>query len=86
MTVQLHRRESMSPHSESEEPNGPGPSDTGQSEESGLALEEYAQAKGLPIDFLKSLGISQVPYGSGPALRIPYLGAGRAGRPVSHRP
>jgi hypothetical protein len=76
MTMQLRRRESASARSEIEEPRSPGLSDTGQDEESGLTLEEYAREKGLPIDFLTSLGISQIPYGSGPALRIPYLGAG----------
>jgi hypothetical protein len=76
MTVQLHRQESASARSEIEEPRIPGPSDTGQDRQSGLTLEEYAREKGLPLDFLKSLGISQIPFGGGPALRIPYLGAG----------
>jgi hypothetical protein len=42
----------------------------------GLTLEQYAAAKGLPIDFLKSCGLSEVTYDRKPAVRIPYLGEG----------
>lgn len=41
----------------------------------GLTLDEYSAAKGLPIEFLKSLAISNIYDGNGaPSLRIPYLG------------
>ncbi len=42
----------------------------------GLTLEQYAAAKGLPIDFLKSCGLSEFTYDRKPAVRIPYLGGG----------
>lgn len=39
----------------------------------GCTQEEYAAAKGLPLDFLRSLGLSQISYSQGePAVRIPY--------------
>lgn len=39
----------------------------------GLSLQEYADAKGLPIDFLRGIGVSQGRYGSVPvALRTVY--------------
>jgi hypothetical protein len=41
----------------------------------GLTLDQYAVAKALPIEFLKSCGISEFTYEHKPALRIPYLGA-----------
>jgi hypothetical protein len=40
----------------------------------GLKLEEYAEAKNLPTDFLRKLGLSDVFYLGNPALRIPYYG------------
>jgi len=46
-----------------ERPNGPG-----------LTLEQYAQAKALPIEFLQQLGLSQCTHSGGPAVRIPYHG------------
>ena len=42
---------------------------------SGCNLEQYAKAKRLPIDFLKSVGVSQIPHhpaAEGPAVRIAY--------------
>jgi hypothetical protein len=42
----------------------------------GLNLDQYAIAKELPIDFLKSCGLSDVTYDRNSAVRIPYLGAG----------
>lgn len=42
---------------------------------SGLTVEQYASAKALPADFLKSCGLSELTYDHKPALRIPYLGA-----------
>jgi hypothetical protein len=41
----------------------------------GCTLEAYAKAKGLPIDHLKSLGLTDITYLGQPALRIPYLDA-----------
>src|SRR5439155_24416581 len=38
---------------------------------SGLTLEEYARVKGLPVDFLKELGIGQIYIDRTPAVRIP---------------
>src|SRR5262249_50202857 len=42
----------------------------------GLTLDHYARAKGLPIEFLKSLGLSQFSYDGQPAVRMPYRGLG----------
>ena len=49
----------------------------------GLTLDQYATAKGLPVDFLKGCGISEFTYDHKPALRMPYLGA--AGEPLAVR-
>ena len=38
----------------------------------GCRLADYAQAKGLPIDFLRSLGIAEITYRGAPAIKIPY--------------
>ena len=43
---------------------------------SGLTLDQYAIAKALPTDFLKTCGLSEFTYDHKPALRIPYFGAG----------
>lgn len=44
----------------------------------GFTLEAYSQAKGLPIDFLKSLGLTNSKFpprgGGNPAIKIPYYG------------
>ena len=40
----------------------------------GLTIEQYAAAKGLPIGFLRKLGLSEISYDGHPAVRIPYLG------------
>src|SRR3984893_3456331 len=40
----------------------------------GLTLDRYATAKRLPIDFLKTCGLSEFTYDRKPAVRIPYLG------------
>jgi hypothetical protein len=40
----------------------------------GLTLEQYAAAKRLPVQFLRSLGITEFTYEGGPALRVPYRG------------
>lgn len=39
----------------------------------GLTLAQYAQAKRLPVEFLRSLGLSEIRYLGQPAVRIPYL-------------
>ena len=41
---------------------------------SGLHLAGYAQAKRLPIEFLRSLGLTEITYLGAPAIRIPYYG------------
>jgi hypothetical protein len=40
----------------------------------GLTLEQYAAAKMLPIEFLKTCGLSEFTYDRKPAIRIPYFG------------
>jgi hypothetical protein len=41
----------------------------------GCRLEDYAEAKGLPVDFLRSLGLTDAKYGDTPAVRMPYVDA-----------
>jgi hypothetical protein len=38
-------------------------------------LEAYAEAKGLPVGFLRSLGLSDAKYTDAPAVRMPYVDA-----------
>ena len=52
-------------------------------EQFGCTLEEYAKIKKLPIDFLRSLGISTIDYCSQKALRILYYDA--AGKELAVR-
>src|SRR5262249_24213714 len=40
----------------------------------GVTLRQYAAAKGIAADFLKSCGVSEFTYDHKPALRIPYFG------------
>jgi hypothetical protein len=40
----------------------------------GCTLQQYADAKRLPVEHLRSLGISQFSYLRSPALRVPYVG------------
>jgi hypothetical protein len=42
----------------------------------GLTLEQYATAKGIPVEFLRTCGVSEFTYDHKPALRIPYLAPG----------
>jgi hypothetical protein len=42
-------------------------------QQSSLTLHEYAAAKGLPLEFLTGLGVTEITYLGKPALRIPYL-------------
>src|SRR6266487_2916084 len=51
----------------------------------GCSLAAYAEAKRLPIDFLKSLGLSDVTYLNAPAIRIPYFGLDGTEGPVRFR-
>ena len=44
---------------------------------SGLTLQQYADAKHLPIDFLKSLSLSDCKVHGAPAVRVPYLDENR---------
>ena len=39
----------------------------------GCTLAQYAESKGLPLDFLRGLGLTQITYFNSPAVRIPYL-------------
>jgi len=50
-----------------------GDADTSE-EPAGLTLAEYAAAKGLPMAFLRTLGLKDLPGFGGGAIRIPYLG------------
>jgi hypothetical protein len=42
----------------------------------GCTVTQYGEAKQLPLDFLRSLGLADVTYDGQPAVRIPYLDAG----------
>ena len=58
---------------------GPGavnPSNNRATVQPGLTLEAYAAAKRLPVEFLHGCGLSDIPYGGAPAVRVPYLGPG----------
>jgi hypothetical protein len=48
-------------------------------------LETYAEAKNLPVEFLKRLGLSGVTYSGSPAVRIPYKGRDGAETAVRFR-
>lgn len=39
----------------------------------GCTLAQYAEAKWLPLDFLRSIGLSEITYQDAPTVRIPYL-------------
>lgn len=41
----------------------------------GCTLAQYAEAKALPLDFLRGLGLSDMTYQGAPAVRVPYLDA-----------
>jgi hypothetical protein len=41
-----------------------------------LALKQYAEAKVLPVSFLRKCGLSDLAFGGVPAVRTPYLGPG----------
>jgi hypothetical protein len=52
---------------------------------SGLTLAQYAEAKRLPIDFLRSVGLSDLSYLSAPAIKITYSGTDGAVAAVRFR-
>ena len=53
----------------------PPPSDsTATVQPSGLTLEQYAEAKRLPVELLKTFGLTDHTYKSAPAVRVPYCG------------
>lgn len=52
---------------------------------SGLTLQAYADAKQIPIDFLRQLGITDDKHSGRPAVRIPYLDAGGSETAVRYR-
>jgi hypothetical protein len=51
----------------------------------GCTLQQYADAKRLPLDFLRGLGLNEMSYLGQPAVRIPYLDTGGAERAVQFR-
>jgi hypothetical protein len=48
-------------------------SNTATLQHSGCTLIEYAEAKRIPVEFLKQLGVAEVLYLGKPAVRIPYF-------------
>jgi hypothetical protein len=57
-------------------PRSPEELATAQSGPTGLTLEGYATAKRLPIQFVKSCGLSEFTFDHKPAVRVPYFGMG----------
>lgn len=51
----------------------------------GCTLARYAEAKCLPVDFLRRLGVTEINYQGVHAVRIPYPGPGGADGPVRFR-
>ena len=51
----------------------------------GCTLQAYADAKWIPVDFLKKLGLSEISYGGAPAVRIPAFGEDRREMSVQFR-
>ena len=49
------------------------PDNTATVQHPGCTLEQYAVAKRLPLEFLKTLNLSELHYMGAPAVRIPYL-------------
>jgi hypothetical protein len=83
LITQLQNRKSAPPDVESEERISSGQSGCQEQEVTGLTFDEYARAKALPVDFLKSLGVSQSTFGGKLAVRIPYFGT--LGEPIAVR-
>jgi hypothetical protein len=53
-------------------PSGP-PAQPPTRQHTPCTLQAYAEAKGLPAEFLKRLGLSDITYSGSPAVRIPYF-------------
>jgi len=53
-------------------PSGP-PAHTPTLHPTPCTLQAYAEAKALPVEFLKRLGITEITYSGSPAVRIPYF-------------
>jgi hypothetical protein len=53
--------------------NSPDPSRHRATRSEGCTLEQYAQAKQLPIELLRRLGLRDITYMSAPAVRVPYM-------------
>jgi hypothetical protein len=51
----------------------------------GLTLDQYAAAKNIPADFLRTIGLNEFSYDRATALRIPYYGVAGEERPVRIR-
>ena len=51
----------------------------------GCTLEAYAEAKGLPVDFLRSLGLTDAKYADMPSVRMPYASSDGQERAVRFR-
>jgi putative DNA primase/helicase len=51
----------------------------------GCTLAQYAEAKGLPLAFLQSLGLRDIVYQKAPAIRMPYLNENREEVAVRYR-
>lgn len=51
----------------------------------GCTLAQYAEAKLLPIDFLRGLGLQDMSYLGNPAVRIPYMDADGSEGPIRFR-
>ena len=49
----------------------------------GLALEQFAAAKAIPVEFLRTCGVPEFTYDHKPAMRIPYLGVGGERGPLT---
>ena len=55
-------------------PIGPPATRNGATVETGLRLADYATAKGLPVEFLRGVGVSEIPhFNGGLAVRMAYL-------------
>jgi hypothetical protein len=61
------------------------PENNGVQQCNGLTLAGYAEAKKLPVDFLRGLGLSDMAYMGAPAVRIPYHNQDGTEGPVRFR-
>ncbi len=71
--IGLHPRDLFSPHTGGRGDDTPRcDAATVQPSAAGCTLAGYAEAKRLPLDFLRSLGLAEIRYFGQPAVRIPY--------------